>query len=169
MILLKNEKEHIEAIKEIADLTLGEDYANPNDILNSEISIHAQIDGKIVGYATGIIDFPHILGVEKSTLENLYPFQTGIICNVATHPDYQRKGIGYTLTQEIIKTFQLLHQNTIVASAWKSKNGVNIGGVLEKLGFKQVVEIPEFWKGCPCIQCDPIECLCPAVIYELKI
>lgn len=171
MILANNDFEHLEQIKEIADLTLGEGYADPDSIINAQVSIHAAIDDKVVGYATGFIDYPSVLGVEQKTLQLLYPFKTGIIGNVATHPDFQRRGIGYALTQEIIKRLQFLHQNTIVGSAWKSKNGINIGKVFDKLGFKQVVEIPAFWKGCPCIQCDAEnkKCDCPAVIYELSL
>jgi ribosomal protein S18 acetylase RimI-like enzyme len=158
--------EHFLSIKSIAERTLGEGYVKEGQI--PQVALTAELDGKIVGYGTGFIGYPYNLGTERETLFKLYQKEAGIIGNVATDPDYQRRGIGHTITAGLISELRKLGAELIVASAWKSNKGVNIGGVFAKLGFKTVTEIPSFWKGVPCIQCDPKECNCSAVIFELS-
>ena len=167
IVVKDNTKEVMPAIRNIAGITFGEEYAC---VLDSCISINAEIDGVVVGYGTASIDYVENICLEDhiQLFVDLYPFQVGIIGNVATHPDYQRKGVGYEITKELVKRLRLLGQKTIIGSAWRSKHGINIGSVLTKIGFTPVIEIDEFWKGQPCIQCGDC-CTCPAVIFELRL
>lgn len=192
ILLCDNTVDDISALNEIAKLTLGEGYVTAESILENPISINARITRiadfcagltndpictEIVGYGTACIDYPSILGTEKKTLASMYPEKTGIICNVCTNPNFQKRGVGTTIVKDMVEQLRNLAKKTpiskIVASAWRSNTGINIGPIFDKLGFKQVTEIHNFYTGCACIQCDPdqkgLDCVCPAVIYEMNL
>jgi len=91
--------------------------------------IVCEIDDKVVGYATMHLDF-----------------QRGIaeIGNNAVHPDFQRRGIGKAMQQEIMRRmlengFNKFKVNTL-------SNDISAQKVYEKLGFEKYIESYHYLK-----------------------
>lgn len=77
------------------------------------------------------------------------------------------------LVKDSIDEFKRREIKTVCSIAWKSKYRTNIGGILKRLGFEQILEIQNYWKedsiekGYSCPVCGGPPCKCSAVIYNL--
>lgn len=95
----------------------------------------------------------------------------GIIQTLAVHPDFQGCGIGSALLNEAIDRLMNRGLKRFISLAWKSSSGINIKSLLERSGFKPIVEIEEFWtddslkSGFECPECGH-PCKCAAVLYK---
>lgn len=84
---------------------------------------------------------------------------------------HQKKGIGNSVTKELINCFIKKDVHVISCVAWRHDEVENIGGIMRQLGFKKNILIKKYWEkesleeqfDCPI--CGKPPCLCDANIY----
>ena len=100
----------------------------------------------------------------------MFADKIGYIATVATRDGYEGLGVASALIE---KSMSLLAQKEVRAffsTAWKHNGIINIGGVLNNLGFKKELEISKYWyesslkEGYLCPQCGN-PCTCSCVVY----
>jgi ribosomal protein S18 acetylase RimI-like enzyme len=148
-----------DAIKEISDIQLGEDYLGEweEEIAEDEVGVRlcVEVDGKIVAFAT--------LWTPDSK-------DVAILHTNCVHPDHVRKGIGSALVKERLKIAKSMGYETALAHAWNSSRGCNACRMLEKHGFEQQCELLNFYQDIEghCPTCPGI-CICSALVYTKKL
>lgn len=183
------EEKHIPHILNIADSQLGNDYLSSN-IINSCINNKDDYIGKVsidhhnnkvvgfyMGYKVSKDDVVEMFKdyVDKTPRILRYSNIFGLIKTVAVDDNYKNRGIGTKLIRDAEENFLSKNINTIFTVAWKSKEGTNLKGILEYLGYKELFEILDYWKedsiennyNCP--SCGNPPCTCSAVIYSKAI
>lgn len=82
----------------------------------------------------------------------------GVLKTVAVDPSLQGRGVGTALIKEGEKRLSKVGASLIVVPAWERADGnLNIGGVLEHLGYTSSAKIEYFWKQ----DCDAGSFVCP--------
>jgi GNAT superfamily N-acetyltransferase len=95
----------------------------------------------------------------------------GLLKTVCVEPDSQGRGVATILIKECLNNLVTLGAETLISIAWKSSAGVQIGGVLSKLGFREWITLDKFWaeesisQNFSCPVCGNPPCSCSAVIY----
>lgn len=171
-------KRQVPAVLSIAEKQLGAAYINVEDLLAEEnVACYASISGKIVGFCTGkqiALDkiYESIPQLREMKLKQLATVETlGMVASVATDPDYAGRGIGSALVEHCIAELEKKDFNVLAMTGWKSPKGVHIGSIAKNYGFKEVLEVPDFWKedslkhGYACPVCGQPPCRCSAVVY----
>jgi GNAT superfamily N-acetyltransferase len=117
--------------------------------------------------------YPELRIEEARLAELLHPEQT--IClrkQSAVAPAYRNKGIATTLLKQSIRQ-AFVQCNVILSTMWVMKNLNLMQGILEKLHFKPLFEIADYWKEdslrkhYACAVCGSPPCRCRAVLYAL--
>lgn len=167
---------------EIYDISLGKGYIPPEDLLRYSqdrdhyILIGSVINGKLLGIMLAypadheyIKDYNDELEKFDTSLQ-LQPYSTGIIKSLAVKPEYRHEGIGTKLTVESMKRLQEMSCSLLFAPAWDSGKPDSSPKMFDKLGFNNVLEIPNYWtkdsieKGYQCPNCGN-PCHCKAIYY----
>lgn len=95
----------------------------------------------------------------------------GLLKTVCVEPENQGRGVATILIKECLNNLVTLGAETFICIAWKSSAGVQIGGVLSKLGFREWITLDKFWaeesisQNFSCPVCGNPPCNCSAVIY----
>jgi ribosomal protein S18 acetylase RimI-like enzyme len=171
-------REALGAIRDIAEQQLGCGYVNTSDLLApNNIVCYAAFDDKVVGfYIAGTLPleavYQRFTGLQEKGLAYLEDVDNvGMVSSVATHPEYTGQGIGSALVRHCVAALERKGSKVVVASAWKSHQGVHIGSILMKQGFEEVMLIDDFWKQdslvrhYKCPVCGDPPCRCKAVLY----
>lgn len=186
IIIKKLTKDYIPHILDISDKQLGKDYLT-HDILEKiaddsqdyfcevAIDIHNKIIGFYLGYIIQPSQIEEVLKISQEKIPRAlkYANKIGVLKTIAIDDRYQGYGIGTKLTENSIQSFRKANAQMVCSVAWKSKKGINIGGILSNLQFKCITELPEYWKedsiekGYECPVCGQPPCVCSAVIYNL--
>lgn len=102
----------------------------------------------------------------------MFAKEIGYVATVATKESFRKFGIGTALVERCIKEMKDEGIGCFISTAWKHAGIINIGSVLENLGFTRELEIPKYWyessirEGYSCPQCgNPCHCSC--VIYTM--
>lgn len=179
------EEKFIPHIINISDNQIGNSYIT-KDLLNSCILNKDNYIGKVaidtlqqkvsafcISYTINNEDLNAIFTLNKDKIPRVlqYSNSLGFIKSIAVHEKYKGYGVGTKLIQNSIDEFCKRGRTTIFTIAWKSKESINLKGVLENLDFHNVLEIPNYWKKdslekqykCPVCGIPP--CECSAVIY----
>ena len=96
----------------------------------------------------------------------------GFLKTVCVEPDFQGRGVATILIKECLNNLVTLGAETLICIAWKNSAGVQIGGVLSKLGFREWITLDKFWaeesisQNFSCPVCGNPPCNCSAVIYN---
>lgn len=160
----------------IADKQLGEAYLDIDKIKNKDNTVIVAImTERVVGFCIGKKTQLSELKIHQLDQMNLPRLQSvkdiGLIATIATDPKESGKGVGTKLFSSCISRLENLNLNNFVMTGWKSYEGVNINSLAKKFGFKEILEIPEFWyedskiKSYCCPSCGEPPCRCSAVIY----
>lgn len=169
----------------IADKCLGNNFLKYETVVDyirdprKIIKVH-RTSNEIVGYVKG-------KAVENSELKR-YLLKTdslmeeelsgngfaGLFESLCINQNHQRKSIGMSLALELVKSFRTMNDiGRIYTTVWKSKYEANSKKLVEKIGFKQITEIPGYWfedsaeKQYLCPDCGHPPCKCSMLFYVL--
>jgi len=80
------------------------------------------------------------------------------------HGDYQKRGIGKTLSDKSIEVLKKLNTQAIICHSWLESPGNSSQKYLMKMGFSEIAQHPKFWYliDYDCTRCAPDRCLCTA-------
>lgn len=174
----------IPAIANLVDKELGKDYL-PEELLSDFAASKdryvfevAKIENEIVGFCISIIaDRDEVKGyIRAKKLPNAleYSKKIGIMKTVVVKNSLKGKGVGTSLVQHTLDKLKHLHDvRSFCSIGWKSKEKINIDGVLKRFDFTFYKEIPEYWasdsieKEYNCVDCGSPPCKCSAVIYTM--
>lgn len=171
--------------EQIYSLSLGQNYISADDLMryaaNPEkyILLGATIDRKLAGI---MLAFPlnEEIGREfneafqKNNVSIFLPqYSTGVIKSVAVHPDFRHHGLGTKLTIEAMARLKRMSTKIFAALSWDSGKPDSSPKMFEKLGYKNVLTVKEYWKqdseekqyACP--NCGN-PCHCTAIFYIKK-
>ncbi|MFP4178104.1 MAG: GNAT family N-acetyltransferase, partial [Acholeplasmataceae bacterium] len=94
----------------------------------------------------------------------------GVIKSIAVDRQAKGQGIGTELIEKTNHAFRKRGIDTVFTVAWKSGYGINLGGILARLDFEPLIELPNYWtkdsieQNFLCPVCGK-PCSCSAVIY----
>lgn len=110
---------------------------------------------------------------EHNLQVSLSGFKIGLIKSVAVKPEYRHQGIGTDLTIESMVRLKKMSCDFFLAVSWVSNRPDSSQKMFEKLGFKNILSIPDYWteesikEGYLCPNCrNP--CHCTANFYLRK-
>ena len=171
-------EDDISTVIDIADQELGKDYIKESKLKDPEIiSICAEVEGKIVGFATGRVLDSSDLNESGERFDKIkipeleYTPKVGLVGSIATEHEYRKRGIGTALLDGCLTRLKAQGARLILMTAWKSPRGIHIGSIAEKHGFRSRYEVPNFWaegsklKQYSCSECLGGICSCTAVIF----
>jgi ribosomal protein S18 acetylase RimI-like enzyme len=174
-------EDDIPPILAIAEKELGKHYIQKSTLIDEQnIVLCAEMQGRLVGFCTGKIIPSKTLSstfrkAGRYKIPELDHFtEIGWTGSIAVSREYGRRGIGTALMRACLE--RLLNRGAafFMMTAWKSKNGIHLGSIAEKQGFRNRCEIEEFWKEdslkhqYSCTVCHSPPCCCTAVIYTRK-
>lgn len=183
---LKKPKIEISSIKQnqvpmvlsIAEKQLGEAYIDVDGLLNKEnIAIAASVSGKLLGFCTGkkiaVSDLynkiPQLAQMKLKQLEVVD--EVGMVASMATDSESTGRGVGSELLEACVSELEKSGLNVLVMTGWKSDKGVHVGSLAKQYGFKEILEVPNFWyedskvQDYKCPSCGDPPCECSAVIF----
>jgi len=170
------------SVMEIADKQLGVGYVGRQyllDILAEKGDrqcrvAHDRETGHVIGFCIySIIDRAMLSEILKGKEVNTLAFhdQVGYLATIAIDDNYQGNGIACKFSELVDKEMRAINVEAIVSTAWKHNGIVNIGGVLERSGYRKKAELVNYWyadsieKRYQCPKCgNPCNCTC--VVYE---
>lgn len=178
-IKISNIKQNqVPMVLSIAEKQLGEAYIVVDDLLNKEnIAIAASVAGKLVGFCTGkkisvaelYNKIPQLAQMKLKQLEVID--DVGMVASMATDSESTGRGVGSELLAACVSELEMAGLNVLVMTGWKSEKGVHIGSLAKQYGFKEILEVPNFWyedskiKDSKCPSCGNPPCECSAVIF----
>ncbi len=169
----------------IYDISLGQGYISPEDLMryvsnpDSFILLGAVINQTLIGV---MLAYP--LDQETSrkytyTFQEhnlpipLSDFKIGLIKSVSVRPEYRHRGIGTQLTIESMVRLKSMPCDFFLAVSWVSNKPDSSQKMFEKLGFKNILSINDYWtqesikEGYLCPNCGN-PCHCTAIFYFRK-
>jgi ribosomal protein S18 acetylase RimI-like enzyme len=172
----ETKKEDLPSIMRISEQRLGDAYIDPDSLTDRRnVRKTAVYEDKVVGFCLGWITKQGLLKSERlqevGTRALDFVDEYGYLASVAVDEDYSGRGIGTMLVSACIEEFKNDDVDHVAMTAWKSSDGVHIGGIADRFKFDTVAEIPNFWKdrsmeeqfSCP--ECGDPPCTCTAVVY----
>lgn len=97
--------------------------------------------------------------------------ETGYFQSLFIDEKFQGQGWGVRLSDYSIKAMKSLGAKAIVCHSWDESPNNSSRKYLDRLGFKPVVKIPEFWKviDYECTRCgNPCLCTATEMIYYME-
>lgn len=174
----KVSKETAASCMAIAENQLGKDYIPEKDFLNTNFyPVYGMIKCDVAGFAIGKEfeqqDFLAKFQKISQRMPNALPWADTIcmVSSVAVRQDYQGRGVGYAIVQDVLQHFDKRNVSMTIMLGWAAPDGVHIAGIAHTLGFSEKATIPEYWhddslsKGYQCHVCGSPPCRCSAVLY----
>lgn len=171
-------------IYEIASRQLGNDYIsidtlkeceNPENSLKCFVAKNKSSKEVLAFAIIDIIDYKKFMEITRGVevVDLMFTNKIGYIKSVAVAPKYEGHGISFKLIDYCIDYFKKNGITKLASTAWKHAGIINIKSLLEKHGFINKTEIPDYWyedsikNKYECPQCgNPCHCSC--VIYIRK-
>ncbi|MDO8460937.1 MAG: N-acetyltransferase [bacterium] len=167
---------------EIYDISLGQKYipfqdllryaANPDLFVLLGTTIDQTLLGIMLAYPLEnetVNEYTHVF--KEYNLPILFSdFKVGLIKSVAVRPAYRHQGIGTKLTIESMIRLKEMSCDSFLAVSWVSNRPDSSQKMFEKLGFKNILSIPDYWtedsikEGYLCPNCGN-PCHCTAIFY----
>lgn len=173
--------------KKIYDIGLGKNYITSKDLLNYSNHPEKYIllgscnsDGELLGVMLACrLDEnereKYNLTLQQNSIDIMLPAYTiGLIKSVVVKREYRQKGIGTELTKEAIERLKDMSCELILAVAWASGKPDSSPKMFEKLSFKNILGLEEYWRkdslkeGYSCPNCGKPPCRCKALFYLHK-
>ncbi len=174
----------INAVHLMCNDELGEDYITKTFLKESITNNHqivrvAITDNKeVIGFSIAKIYSENELKEYLSNkrcheliLPDLINKKIGITKIVVIKDKYQKKGIGIDLLNDSLHLIEEKKVAIMLGFAWKSIEGVNAKRILERNGFRELMEIKKFWndeslkENYSCPDCGNPPCVCSAIIF----
>ncbi len=170
----------IEAVKKFTDMTVGQGYYTVEELTENqkksmaptgEICSFVLVDpnsGEILGLRLAFPPGNWEHGKGGKLRVDLWPTplaRTGYFQSLFVSPSLQGQGWGPKLSARTLETFKKLGAAGVVAHCWKESPNNSSLRYLENMGFKVIIEHPEYWidvdyvctrDGKPC-RCTAIE------------
>lgn len=144
--------EHIDAIKKICDIQLGQGYIPRHRIVTAHISIVAIDECEVIGWAAA-----DIINEKLAQLSH---------CVVK--PEYEGRGIATRLVQERLMRLAFRGIPNCVSYCWKHPDGkIPMAGILTKFEFFPVKTIKKAFAKTNC-KCCGHDCACDCVVFFKK-
>jgi N-acetylglutamate synthase-like GNAT family acetyltransferase len=143
--------DHIDEIKAICDVQLGQDYISRKRIITAQISrvILDDYPLKVVGWASADIINEKLAQLSQCVIR----------------PGYEGRGYATKLVQDRLTTLMLIGIKNCVAYCWQHPDGkIPMGRILTKFGFKPVKVIKNAFAKTNCKFCGN-DCGCDCVLY----
>lgn len=175
----------LQQASEIYDISLGQNYipreellryaSNPTQFILIGATVNQILLGVMLAYP---LDKETISKYERDfEAYNLQApfsdFKIGLIKSVAVRPEYRHRGIGTELTVESMVRLKNMSCDFFLAVSWVSNRPDSSQGMFEKLGFENILSIPDYWtqesikEGYLCPNCGN-PCHCTANFYFRK-
>lgn len=179
-------EEDIEEVLLMSDKLVGENFQTYNSIKtflsdSKKILKVYKVRGKIIGFAKGEIlekaQFKKSLLKTNATIEDKLDGlgSVGFAETICVKEEYRGKHIAHKLADELIHSFREINNiDAICTTVWKTKEGANAKNLVERIGFKYVTEIEEYWYNdslalnYKCPKCGKPPCKCSMVFYKLS-
>lgn len=125
-----------------------------------------------VGCAEIINNLDYYKPFENNIAERLKNKKVGSLCSLCVNEDLQGKGIGQTITKKCLDWLKNKGCDLVLGVSWISGLSHTSNRVFQKIGFKPIKEVKEFYKNdsikhpfnCPGCKTQP--CTCSATLYE---
>lgn len=170
---------------EIYDISLGQNYIPSEDLSKYAsdpkrfILIGAIINQTLLGVMLAYPldkktaeEYTHAL--QQHNIPTTLPENAvGLIKSLAVRPEYRHRGIGTKLTIESIVRLKEMSCDFFLAVSWVSNKPDSSQKMFEKLGFKNILSVPDYWtqdsikEGYQCPNCGN-PCHCTANFYFRK-
>lgn len=132
------------------------------------------LDDKLVsvGCSEIIDDFKYYTSFDSDIVERFQNKKIGSLSTLCVREDLQGKGIGQLLTKKRMQWLQSQKCDLVIGISWVSGLAHTSKRVFEKLDFKAVKEVPDFFKAgalkhpFDCPGCKSHPCACSAILYE---
>ena len=169
----------VPAAKEFTDISIGENYYTPTELIEAQkksvastgeitsfvlLDEHNRLQGIRLAYPPG----NWTQGKSHKLRPELWPFpleRAAYFQSLFIAEDTRGSGLGPQLSNRAIEIFKSLGALGIVTHCWKESPNNSSFRYLEKMGFKPVIEYPDYWvdvqytctrDGYPC-HCTAIE------------
>jgi ribosomal protein S18 acetylase RimI-like enzyme len=180
-------KEHITQIVALGNVELGEGFLNYQEMSNmlndnETYLCKVAIEGKrVIGFClcktVSHDDLSEYLHVDEEAMPDFvrYADKVGVIKTIAVSNDFQKRGVGYTLTLASYNELSKRDVQAVASIAWKRGTRINAHGVLSAAGLRPHKIIPDYWKNdsitqkFKCPNCGEPPCNCSAVLYFCAI
>jgi len=131
-------------------------------------------DKKLIAVACAEIidDFDFYKPFDPSITEKLKDRKVGSLCTLSVHENFQGKGIGQTLTKQRMAWLESQGCELVLGISWVSGLPHTSKRIFDKLGFRAVKEVKEFYKEIAtqhpfdCPGCKHQPCVCSAIFYD---
>ena len=179
---------YVKQVLEIADNELGKDYLEEEELekaLDSNNDFYSLI---AVGKSEEVLGYLNFEIQDKEAVDDYlkipreeYPFtlkdfeRVGAIKTGSVKKDYQGRGIGTELNNEVISELQEKKINIVYTIGWIKNGKAAISGIMDRMGFEKVKELNDYWKeeslkqGYCCSACGEPPCNCSAALFVKKI
>lgn len=170
------------AILKVADDQLGANYLSGSSLdaihEGRGFALIAEVAGEVVGFSVCLrqtISEAEAMMKRPPPRYMQYAEHVGVLKTVAVDDRFQGRSLGSMLVEASIERFRIEGTSVIYTVAWKSAEGTNIEGIIQRMGFADIHEVPGYWEqesldesfSCPVCVSPP--CECSAVIAGLVL
>lgn len=134
---------------------------------SSKASFIARVNGDVAGirltYAPG--DWLNEYNAITPDEWKVNRGKVGYFKSLFVSEDYQKMGIGKSLSTKSIEVLKSLGTEAILCHSWAESPGNSSRIYLERMGFEPVKEHKNFWYEVPyqCVRCKPERCTCTGI------
>ncbi|MBK26760.1 MAG: GNAT family N-acetyltransferase [Halobacteriovorax sp.] len=150
----------------------GKNFYTPEELqyvfeLSNGASFIARVENKIAG-----VRLTHAPGEWSNAYKQISPnkwkvprAEVAYFKSLFVSSDFQKMGIGKTLSSMSIEVLKKLGAKAILCHSWAESPGNSSRIYLERMGFEAVEEHKNFWLEVPyeCVRCKPRACTCTGV------
>lgn len=145
--------EHIDEVKTICDVQLGQDYISRKRIITAQISLVV------------LVEENESLKVAAWASSDIINEKLAVLSQCVVRPGYEGRGYATKLVQERLRILSLRGIKNCVSYCWKHPDGkIPMEGILTKFGFKSVKTIKNAFAGTNCRFCGN-DCGCDCVVF----
>lgn len=153
------------------------DYLD-NLVSNPDCFVSAAVyEEKIIAIAVAqlLSDFEYYENFKPGISVELKKKKVGSFSTLCVHEKFQAQGLGQKLSHERINWLRSRNCQTVLGVSWVSGSPNNSSRVFEKVGFKKINELANFFVESSlknpfiCPTCGNPPCRCSAILYSLEL
>jgi N-acetylglutamate synthase-like GNAT family acetyltransferase len=145
--------EHIDEVKTICDVQLGQDYISRKRIITAQISLVV------------LVEENESLKVAAWASSDIINEKLAVLSQCVVHPEREGRGFATWLVEKRLNILSQRGIKNCVAYCWKHPDGrIPMEGILTKFGFKSVKTMKHAFVGTNCKFCGN-DCRCDCVVF----
>lgn len=185
MLVKEFAAEYIPLVKEFTDLAVGMGYYSEEELStyqknsvadsgeNCSFVLYDPENNKVLGLRLAFPPGNWNHGKGSNLRPDLWPTklnETGYFQSLFVSPDLQGQGWGPKLAQKSLSILKKIGAKGVVAHCWKESPHNSSLKYLEKVGFKKIIEHPNYWINVDyvCTR-DGNPCRCTAIEMHLNL